>query len=120
MHAPLQRKSSARGVTSVPDLVVLGGGIAGLTASLAAAERGMRVTVIDQVLAGAASRASAGMLAPSIAGLPEWARPMAIAARDVYPRFLATLLDRSDIEVPLDRNGILELACSKGRTHHTA
>ena len=120
MHAPLQRKSSARGVTSVPDLVVLGGGIAGLTASLAAAERGMRVTVIDQVRAGAASRASAGMLAPSIAGLPEWARPMAIAARDVYPRFLATLLDRSDIEVPLDRNGILELACSKGRTHHTA
>ena len=100
-------------MTSLPDLVVLGGGIAGLTASLAAAERGVRVTVIDQVRVGAASRASAGMLAPSIAGLPEWARPTAIAARDVYPRFLATLLDRTDIDVPLDRNGILELASSE-------
>lgn len=100
-------------MTSVPDLVVLGGGIAGLTASLAAAERGVRVTVIDQVRTGAASRASAGMLAPSIAGLPEWARPTAIAARDMYPRFLAALLDRTDIDVPLDRNGILELASSE-------
>lgn len=99
-------------MTTVPDLVVLGGGIAGLTSALAAAARGLRVTVIDQPRAGAASRASAGMLAPSIAGLPEWARPIALEARDVYPRFLAMLLERTDVEVPLDRAGILELAVS--------
>ena len=99
-------------MTTVPDLVVLGGGIAGLTSALAAAGRGLRVTVIDQPRSGAASRASAGMLAPSIAGLPDSVRPAALAARDLYPGFLATLLDRTDIEVPLDRNGILELAAS--------
>lgn len=98
---------------TVPDLVVLGGGIAGLTSALAAAGRGMRVTVIDQARPGAASRASAGMLAPSLVGLPEWARPFALAARDVYPRFLAMLLDRTDVEVALDRLGILELAASE-------
>jgi glycine oxidase len=92
---------------------VLGGGIAGLTAALEAAARGMRVTVIDQPRAGAASRASAGLLAPSIAGLPDSARPLASDARDVYPRFLARLRDRTDIDVPLDRNGILELADSE-------
>jgi glycine oxidase len=99
-------------MSPVPDLVVLGGGVAGLSAALAAAEIGLRVTVVDQPRAGAASRASAGMLAPSIAGLPEAVRPIALAARDVYPRFLTDLLDRTDIEVPLDRNGILELASS--------
>jgi glycine oxidase len=99
-------------VTALPDLVILGGGIAGLTSALAAAERGLRVTVIDQTRPGAASRASAGMLAPSIAGLPESVRPAAIEARDVYPHFLAMLRDRTDIEVPLDRHGILELAAS--------
>ena len=100
-------------MTSVPDLVVLGGGIAGLTSALAAAARGMRVTVIDQPRSGAASRASAGLLAPSIAGLPEWVRAIALEARDMYPRFLAALLDRTDVVVALDRNGILELATSE-------
>ena len=100
-------------MTAAPDLVVVGGGVAGLTAALAAAARGLRVTVIDQARAGAASRASAGMLAPSIAGLPDAVRPSALEARDVFPAFLATLLDRTDIEVPLDRNGILELATSE-------
>lgn len=101
-------------MTIVPDLVVLGGGIAGLTSALAAAGRGMRVTVIDQPRSGAASRASAGLLAPSIAGLPEAVRPAALEARDVYPRFLAMLRDRTDMDVPLDRQGIIELAASAG------
>lgn len=100
-------------MTSAPDLVIVGGGVAGLTTALAAAARGMRVTVIDQPRAGAASRASAGMLAPSIAGLPDTVRPSALEARDAFPGFLAGLLDRTGMEVPLDRNGILELATSE-------
>lgn len=99
-------------MTAAPDLVVLGGGVAGLTTALAAADRGMRVTVIDQVRPGSASRASAGMLAPSIAGLPDAVRPLAMEARETYPGFVAMLLDRTGVEVPLDRNGVLELAAS--------
>ncbi len=99
-------------MTPVPDLVVLGGGIAGLTTALAAAGRGMRVTVIDHPRPGSASRASAGLLAPSIAGLPDAVRPIALQARDMYPRFLEMLLDRTDIAVALDRQGILEVAAS--------
>jgi glycine/D-amino acid oxidase-like deaminating enzyme len=40
------------------DLVVVGGGIAGLTTALAATERGLSVVVIDEPRLGAASRAA--------------------------------------------------------------
>lgn len=99
-------------MTTTPDLVVLGGGIAGVTAALAAADRGLRVTLIDQARAGAASRSSAGILAPSLEGLPHTARPAAEAARDLYPRFLERLRSRTDQDVALDRSGIIEVASS--------
>ena len=96
---------------SLPDLVVAGGGIVGLTSALAAARRGLRVTLVDQSRAGAASRSSAGMLAPSI-GTPAHAASAAIQARDHFPPFLDELRDRTGIAVPLDRNGVLELAAT--------
>lgn len=80
----------------------------------------MRVTVLDHPRAGSASRASAGLLAPSIAGLPDDVRPIALAARDVYPAFLGALLDATDITVSLDREGILELAASEEDLAHRA
>lgn len=99
-------------LTSSTDLLVLGGGIAGLTAALAAAERGLRVLVVHAPRAGEASRAAAGMLAPSVEGMPPDVLGIAVAARDLYPRFLADLRDRTGVDVALDRQGILELASS--------
>ena len=92
------------------DLLILGGGIAGLTTALAAAERQLSVIVIDSPRPGAASRAAAGMLAPSAEKVPSELRAASIAARDFYPTFLDALHDSTGIRVPLDRNGILELA----------
>lgn len=92
------------------DLLILGGGIAGLTTALAAADRQLSVILIDSPRPGAASRAAAGMLAPSAEKVPQELRDAALAARDFYPVFLDALHDRTGIEVPLDRRGILELA----------
>ena len=92
------------------DLLILGGGIAGLTTALAASERQLSVILIDSPRPGAASRAAAGMLAPSAEKVPQELRDAALAARDYYPAFLDALRARTGIEVPLDRNGILELA----------
>lgn len=92
------------------DVVVVGAGIAGLTTALAVADRRNRVLVFDQHRHGAASRAAAGMLAPSVEGLPDNVLPAAIAARDFYPEFLARLATRTGMSIPLDRRGILELA----------
>ena len=97
-------------MTTPPDLVVLGGGIVGLTSALAAADRGMRVTVIDQLRPGAASRASAGILAPSVDGVPRSVLSAASEARDFYPGFLDALAVTTELAVPLDRSGVLELA----------
>jgi glycine oxidase ThiO len=92
------------------DLLILGGGIAGLTTALAASERQLSVILIDSPRPGAASRAAAGMLAPSAEKVPQELRDAAIAARDFYPGFIDALRRRTGIEVPLDRSGILELA----------
>ena len=97
---------------SVPDLVVAGGGIVGLTTALAAARRGLRVTIVDQPRPGAASRTSAGILAPSIGEAPPAAREALLAARAFYPEFLSQLLARTQMTVPLDADGVIQLASS--------
>jgi glycine oxidase len=91
------------------DLVILGGGIAGHTTALACADRGLSSIILDTPRPGAASRAAAGMLAPSVEGLPPEILPHAIAARDVFPAYVSALRDRTGIDVPLDRTGILQL-----------
>ena len=49
-----------------PDVVVIGGGLAGLTSAWRAAQRGARVVLLERgELAAQASRAAAGMLAPA-------------------------------------------------------
>ena len=97
-------------MSNTADVLVLGGGIAGLTVALEAARRDLSVIVLDTPRPGAASRAAAGMLAPSVEELPAAMRPAAIAARDHYPPYLAWLRERTRIDVPLDRRGILQLA----------
>jgi glycine oxidase ThiO len=92
------------------DLLVLGGGIAGLSTALAAAEHGLSATILDSPKSGSASRAAAGMLAPSVEDLPSEMLPHAIAARDFYPEYVAALRERTGVEVPLDRTGIIQLA----------
>jgi Glycine/D-amino acid oxidases (deaminating) len=95
-----------------PDVIVVGGGIVGLCTALAAADRGLNVTVIDDAQPAAASRASAGMLGACLPGLPPSLRNIAFAARDLYPEFVAALAERSGIEIMLDRSGILEIAAT--------
>ncbi len=92
------------------DVGIVGGGVAGLTVAVAAADSGLSVAVVDMPASGAASRAAAGMLAPSLDGLPDSVLQLALAARDYYPDFLAALTERSGETVELNRLGVLELA----------
>lgn len=93
-----------------PDVLVVGSGLIGLACALAAAERGFTVRVVAGHHAGEASAAAAGMLAPSIDRGDGPAHDFAVAARDRYPEFLAWLHERSGIDVPLNRDGIIQVA----------
>ncbi|MES2177891.1 MAG: FAD-dependent oxidoreductase [Gemmatimonadota bacterium] len=99
-------------MTRSTDLLIVGTGIAGLTSALAAADVGLRVVLCGEARTGSASRAAAGMLAPSLDGMPDAVQQQAFAARDFYPEFLSALRERSGIDVPLNRRGILEVAHS--------
>ncbi len=93
------------------DVVVLGGGLAGLTTALACSDRGLRVVIVANAHAGAASPASAGVLGPSIGRGPKGGRVgrFMFAARDRYPAFLAALHERTPLRVPVVA-GAIEVA----------
>jgi len=62
---------------------------------------------------GEASRAAAGMLAPSVEQSEGPAHDFAVAARDFYPDYLEDLADETGIRVPLNRLGILQVALTE-------
>ncbi len=57
--------------TFTRDVVVVGGGLAGLSTALELSRRGVRVTVLSDNLARSASAAAGGMIAPQAEMLPE-------------------------------------------------
>ena len=94
---------------NVADVVIIGDGLAGLTAALECATRGLTVVLCGSSQMGAASVASAGVLGPSVGGrsADHPAQQLMIAARDLYPSFLAQLHALTGITVPTVR-GVLQ------------
>ena len=94
------------------DVVIAGGGLIGLACAAAIGARGGSVILLDDRRPGEASPAAAGMLAPSIerAGAAD---AFADAARDRYPSYVEWLANATGIDVPLNRQGILQVAVSE-------
>ena len=99
--------------SAVPDVVVIGAGLIGVSCALAAAERGRSVQLVGRPRAGESSLAGAGLLAPSIERTEDASSEFGVAARDRYPSYLDWLRDRSGIDVPLNRDGIIQVAISE-------
>ena len=97
-----------------PDVTVVGAGIIGLTTALAAARRGLSVTIVADVRPGEASSAAAGALAPSIETESGPAHDFGVAARDIYPAYIEDLAEQTGIRVPLNRLGLLQVALTSG------
>lgn len=96
------------------DVIIVGGGLAGVTSALACSRRGLTVTLVDGDHRGAASRAAAGVLGPSIGRGPKGGRVgrFMFAARDRFPGFLAELRESTGIDVPTVP-GALEIALNE-------
>jgi glycine oxidase len=98
------------------DVVVVGGGVIGLSCAWRAARRGARVIVVEreQPPAGA-TRVAAGMLAPvgELAfGEPELLK-MTLAAAELYPDFVAELERASGLDAGYRRAGALHVALDR-------
>ncbi|MFQ3679521.1 MAG: glycine oxidase ThiO [Pseudanabaenaceae cyanobacterium] len=80
------------------EVAIVGGGIVGLALALDLAERGAQVTVWERDrCGGGATQAAAGMLAPEAEGLTGDLRTLGLRARDGYGRWIAQLMNRSDL-----------------------
>ena len=91
------------------DALVLGDGIIGLSSALAIAKNGGSCRVLGRAAPGAASMASAGLLAPSVGAPDPAVRTFMISSRDRYPDWVHWVAERTGIEVTLNRLGIVEL-----------
>jgi glycine oxidase len=98
------------GLTRTTDVVIIGGGIIGLTIARALRQRGVReVVLLERGRPGAeASWAAGGILAPQVeADHTDAFFRLACASRDLYPAFAQSLQEETGICVELDTTGTL-------------
>jgi len=90
------------------DVIIVGGGIIGLSLSIALRKRGARVLVVERGEPGReASHAAAGMLVDCAAETPAALQPLAIASARMYPEFVHELQDESGIDADLRDDGTI-------------
>ncbi len=96
------------------DVIVVGGGIIGLTLSIALHKRGARVLVVERGEPGReASYAAAGMLADCPLEMPSALQAFAAASARMYPEFVLELQDESGMNVDLRDHGTLLLSATE-------
>jgi glycine oxidase len=112
MPAEAKALSEQRGF----DVVVVGGGVIGLSCAWRLAQRGARVAVLERgEPGGAATRVAAGMLAPVgelSFGEPELLE-LTLAAARLYPGFVAELEAASGERTGYERLGALHVALDR-------
>src|SRR5580765_3690404 len=69
--------------------------------------------MVGEPRVGAASLAAAGLLAPSIEREDGHANEFGTTARDRYPTYVEWLRERTGLDVPLSRDGIIQVALSE-------
>ena len=92
------------------DVIIVGGGIIGLSLSIALRKRGTKVLVVERGEPGReASYAAAGMLVDCPAETAAVLQPLAFASARMYPEFVHEIQDESGADVDLRDRGTIVL-----------
>ncbi|MBV8537582.1 MAG: glycine oxidase ThiO [Alphaproteobacteria bacterium] len=100
----------------VSDLIIIGGGIIGLSAAFRACAAGLRVTVLDSATVGSgATHVAAGMLSPALEAEDADPHLLAFARRSVadYPAFVTAVEAAAGMSCGLRTDGGLWLALDR-------
>jgi glycine oxidase len=104
----------SQSTAAAPDLVVIGGGVIGLSIAWRAVRRGLRVTLLERDEVGrGTSWHAAGMIAPVAEVAPGEAPALALGLRSaaLYPSFVEELIADGDVDgVGYTRCGTLLVA----------
>lgn len=101
------------------DVIIVGGGIIGLSLSIALRKRGATVLIVDRGEPGReASHAAAGMLADFPLEMPPALQPLASASARMYLEFAHELQDESGMNVDLRDQGTILFATQEQLRQH--
>ena len=107
----LSGRSPYNGCVKTWDAIVIGGGIIGLSLSIALRKRGARVLIVERGEPGReASHAAGGMLVDCPLETPSRLQPLATASARMYPEFAYELEVESGIKVDLRDYGTILLS----------
>ena len=99
------------------DVIIVGGGIIGLSLSIALRKRGASVLLVERGEPGReASHAAGGMLVDCSLETPPALQPLATASARMYPEFVHELQDESGVNVDLRDQGALVFS-TPGQVH---
>jgi len=93
------------------DIAVIGAGVVGLATALSLADTGLDVVLLGDARAGEASAAAGGILDAGH-GFPPDTLELMRGARDLWPAWVGMLTERTGVAIPLNRDGVLQLATS--------
>ncbi|MDX6274920.1 MAG: glycine oxidase [Frankiales bacterium] len=105
-------KGAPRVSNDPSDVLVVGGGVIGLSIAWRAAQQGLSVTVVDASTAGRASHAAAGMLAPITETKPteEALLRLGLEGQRLWPAFAAELTAAGGMDIGYRTQGTLAVA----------
>ncbi len=94
-----------------PDIILIGGGVIGLTIARRLAKEGLSVTLLERArIGGEASWAGAGVLAPPNPHRKDAVAALHLRSLAMYPAFCAELMQESGIDPEHEPCGELEVA----------
>ena len=103
-----RRQRFYNGSVKTWDVIIVGGGIIGLSLSIALRKRGASVLLVERGEPGReASHAAGGMLVDCSLETPPALQPLATASARMYPEFAHELQDESGVNVDLRDQGAL-------------